>query len=236
MKSKSVSSEIMILLIGMGVVLFTSTSMYAQSQPIKQLIFTECFEKITISNALKVNIRPSENCMFRIDSSYLSKLSWKVDGNMLSIACKDGSCNHEQTIDIFVPSLTAVDIHGPVSIDITGFESGNYFALNVWGSSVMSVNVKYDKIKISLFNSSRLNISGEVKNLEVLATGSSSVNGYGLLVDGASLTCSKVANVQLTVNGALNVMMSDGAQLHYKGNPVIKRILTSGHNLVMFEG
>jgi preprotein translocase subunit SecD len=85
---------------------------------------------------------------------------------------------------------------------------------------------------IDLSGGSRVTMSGQATDLTATGSGGSNFNLEDLQANDASVDLSGGSQCRVNISGRLDAMLSGGSQLHYKGNPTLGEIDSSGGSII----
>jgi hypothetical protein len=111
--------------------------------------------------------------------------------------------------EITMPDLQSLQLSGGTVVNAQNFNVTSNFVADLSGGS-------------------RLTMTGQGANLTVRGSGGANINLTGFPVHNATVDLSGGSQCIVNLDGRLDATLSGGAQLHYKGNPTLGRIDTSG--------
>ena len=94
--------------------------------------------------------------------------------------------------------------------------------LNLTGASHLNGSMIVQGLSANLLDASLLDITGETTDLSLTASGASSMRGYSLSCLDLDSDLADASEVELTVNGKINIKASGASILRYKGNGTIE--------------
>jgi hypothetical protein len=174
------------------------------------IITTPSFTGIRIKGDANVDIRQGALLVKASSASEAASIVWSVNNGILEIGAS-------ADVVIQVPNLTYIEALDNATINTQGlFNFSDNMSIVTKGNSDFYLNG-------SLASGKKLNLS---------ASGDSdfeSLTGSYFSCDEADVTATNNSDVYLKVNNKLNVVVSDDADVYYKGNPVIiKQLLLNG--------
>jgi hypothetical protein len=111
--------------------------------------------------------------------------------------------------EITMPDLQNLQASGGTQVTAENFNITGNFAADLSGGS-------------------RLTLTGQGADLSVTGSGGANINMSEFSVHNATVDLSGGSQCVVNLDGRLDATLSGGAQLHYKGNPTLGRIDTSG--------
>lgn len=96
------------------------------------------------------------------------------------------------------------------------------------GASRITGDLGVGNARLGLSGASRADMSGSAGNLAADISGASRIEMGGFEVQDASLVMSGASRMTVNVNSRLNAKLSGASYLHYKGEPTMGDIRTSG--------
>ena len=171
----------------------------------------EDFDKVNLRGAFDVEITfgNRQELKITIDDNLWDILEADVHRGTLELdwekSCRpDSDC----LVEIVVPSLESVDLHGAGDIDISGF-TGSSFSFNLSGAG-------------------NLTMDGEVDDLEVRVSGAGNIDTRKLEAQNVEVSISGAGNAKVYASNSLNGRVSGVGNLSYYGDPEHKKTQVSG--------
>lgn len=158
------------------------------------------FSKIDAGGAVNLEIAAQRdfNVSIEADDNLLEQIKTEVDGDTLKIYTKGNiSTKNSVKVTISMPEVKA---------------------LNVSGASTAAVsNVETNSLNLIASGASRIKISGEIKNLELEASGASTINAEELKVEDVAAEASGASSVTVAPTGELKADASGASSVYYTG-------------------
>ena len=170
----------------------------------------------------------------------LANVDTTVDGATIHIGPKGMLFHHKQPlqVELVLPTLTGVEVHGNGSSRITGF-SGDKFRLELGGSGDISFTGRYkeveasvngsgnldinagnsDKVSLELIGSGNLSASGNSKILNAELSGSGDIDAEHLASDTATVSVQGSGQATVFVRDKANLTLRGSGDIHVHGNP-----------------
>lgn len=129
---------------------------------------------------------------------------------------------------ITMPVLKGLSISGATRVTVSGFKSSEDFRMELSGASRITGDLGVGNARLVLSGASRADLSGSAGNLTADISGASRIEMGGFEVRDASLVMSGASRMTVNVDSRLNAELSGASRLHYKGEPTMGDIRTSG--------
>ena len=181
----------------------------------QQYNFTD-FTAISASHGFNVQISQGNTYSIKvtIDDNLQQYVNVCKEGSMLMVELKSGGYQTTQLkAEITMPDLA--------NLQLSGGSVANAQNFNVSG------NLGFD-----LSGGSRVTMSGQASDLTVAGSGGSNINLEDLQANDASVDLSGGSQSIVNISGRLNAELSGGSQLHYKGNPTLGNVDSSGGSII----
>ncbi len=206
------------------------------------------FNRVEISNVITADISCSDSFEISVSTheNIFEYLELEKSGQTLRIGLKDhfSFTNVKIEASICLPELVGLNISGASEAVVSGFNSVNDFTALVTGASrlalrnmrvgqssfyingasVASGDLVCGNAGIEVSGASRLELSGQGGDINVLAEGASTVNLEKFLAASAIVEAAGVSNIRVYTNGDLYIKASGVSSVKYFGTPVIKNI------------
>lgn len=206
------------------------------------------FNRVEISNVITADISRADSFEVSVSTNenIFEYLELEKSGQTLKIGLKDNYSftNVKIEASIRLPELVGLDISGASKATVSGFNSVNDFTALVSGASritLFNMRVGQTRLYISgasfasgdlicgnasleVSGASRLELSGQGVDIDVLTEGASTVNLEKFLAASAEVTATGVSNIRVYTNGDLYITASGVSSVKYFGNPIIKDI------------
>jgi hypothetical protein len=172
------------------------------------------FSKVRISGALRVELdRGPLLVEVEFDDNLLEKLETTVRGSEIQIRCPDCSPTSGAVVRLTAPEIDAVEVSG--------------------ASRLIVSNVDAEALSISISGASKIEIDGEVGQLEIDGSGASAVEAPNLRTDRLDLDMSGASRAEVAVIERVDGDLSGASRLTLTGNddPTIN-VDTSGGSSV----
>ncbi|WEK38053.1 MAG: DUF2807 domain-containing protein [Candidatus Pseudobacter hemicellulosilyticus] len=132
---------------------------------------------------------------------------------------------------IAVRSLEGLSATFGSDVSISGTLRAEKLDIKLSGGSDLDGRLAVQYLNLKISGGSDARIKGQVESFSLQASGGSDLKGFDLVCDKASVSCTGGSDVQLTVNGELNVEARGGSDVEYKGQGHINKSTTSGSSI-----
>ncbi|MCU0447180.1 MAG: DUF2807 domain-containing protein [Microscillaceae bacterium] len=196
------------------------------------------FNQIKASSIVNVYIQQGEKEDLRVETREdLHKfVKTEVNQNELLITTenfpKNWNWREENNIYIkvyvTVRDLQKIEASGSSDIFFDNQLITKRLELHLHGSSDARVNIKCYTLICNIHGSSDAVINGSAEELNAKIHGSSDLKAYNLQVNNCEIQVSGSGDAFISVNGELAATVSGSGDLHYQGNPNIRKMVVSG--------
>ncbi|MFZ4768729.1 MAG: head GIN domain-containing protein [Ferruginibacter sp.] len=227
------------LLMGLVLLLFQLNS-HAQEQFVMDenaslRTLTESFDKITVSNNIKLIISQGVETALAVSASqesFKAEIKTEVKDGILNIFWTgDSRWNNKSKNPIVYLSfkeIQSIEVSGASSVNVMGVLALKKFNIALSGASKFSATLKTPILMMDLSGSSKANLLGNVNQLNIECSGASDVNGYDLIAETADVKASGASDIMLSVVHELNAEASGASHIYYKGKPMVTHVIASG--------
>ncbi len=173
------------------------------------------FKKIDVSGVIEIELTAQKDfsVVVETDDNLLEYVKTEVDGDTLKLYTKRGlSPKTKIRVVIAMPELTEAEVSGV--------------------SKLTAVEIKTESLKLDVSGASRVEISGQARDLKIEASGASKINTENLKVANADVDISGATFVTVNATEEVKADASGASRVNYVGEPknVIKD--TSGASRV----
>lgn len=160
------------------------------------------FSKIDGSGAINVEVSIQENFNVEIeaDDNLLQYIKTEIDGDSLKIY-SEGRLSHQNPVNVKIgmPALNGLEISG--------------------ASKATAANITGEEISLNASGASRINISGEVKNLQSKANGASAIDAESLKTENAEVKVNGASKTTVFATNDLIAKANGASRIVYVGEP-----------------
>jgi hypothetical protein len=202
------------------------------------------FIAIKVSGAIDVYLSQGNEEALAVSASeekYRDLIVTQVDNGVLKISFNGDRKtwnvgNKKLKAYVSFKQLKSLDASGASSLKITDVLNATSLNVKLTGACDMSGELVGDDVSIDINGASTVKLTGNVKNLDVSASGASDLKGYDLKVNDCTAKASGASDISITVNQNLSASASGASSIHYKGEGTVKEVRTSGASSVSKRG
>jgi len=173
------------------------------------------FKSLEVSGAFDVEVVAQKDFSVEIeaDDNLLQFIKTEVKGDTLKISTeKRISSKGALRVRIAAPNIEDLGVSG--------------------ASKISLANLQNDSLKIDASGASKIDASGETKNLEIELSGASRLDAENLKTENANIDASGASKISVNVTGDLKADLSGASKVTYLGNPKNLEKSTSGASSV----
>lgn len=197
------------------------------------------FNKIILNSGFYVKVIKGSNYSVTIecDDNIVDYVRTYQSGSKLSISMASGHSYKNVTLKAIIetPDLKSIESNGGAIIEFNGNDSYDDLSLELNGGSSVKGYLDIGTLNLNLNGGSNVNLAGTGENLKVLGNGGAIFRLYELPVENCNIVFNGGCLAYLNVTGVLNVALSGGSIVKYKGNPTIGSISISGGSIMQRE-
>lgn len=177
------------------------------------------FKNVSAGGAMRLEITIGKEFLIELegDDNILPTIKTEVRGDTLYFERKRVRTSSRNLViaRIQMPELTGLDISG--------------------ASDAIVNNVKSESLKIDASGSSRLELSGETRNLSVDVSGASKLTAENLKTERSTIEASGASKVVVFASEAIDADASGASKIIYRGNPKTVNKNASGASSIVAE-
>ncbi|MCI0710789.1 MAG: DUF2807 domain-containing protein [Chloroflexi bacterium] len=133
---------------------------------------------------------------------------------------------------ITMPELRALAISGGGGATISGFESGDDFAVAISGGGHLTGDLKAGDLAADIGGGSRMRLTGSAEDIKLNVTGGAKVDLSDFIADNAMVNATGGSKVQLNIDGKLYANATGGSKISYQGGASVSGVHTSGGSMI----
>jgi hypothetical protein len=203
------------------------------------------FHAIEVSNGIDLYLSHGEQEQVAVtakDNNWRDRIHTEVVDGVLKIFIKreDGfhwRPNPKMKVYISFLKLDRLNASGASDIFVDGEIAGEDLLIGLSGASDFKGSVRVDQLVLDQSGASDAVIRGTVVGLTTIHTsGASDIKGYELSTDSCVAHASGASDIQITVHKEIDTQASGASSVHYKGNPSVEKIHSSGASNVKKVG
>lgn len=190
------------------------------------------FDGLNVGNAFEVNITQGDDykVMVTVDDNLQQYLQAGKQGRTLNIQMEPGYTYAGATLqaEVTMPSLAKLGLSGASRGNVSGFNAGDDFDVEVSGASTLRGEMTTADVTMNVSGASRAELTGSGRDLRLEASGASHVTLGDFTVRNANVNVSGASSAVVNVSGRLDAEATGASSVSYRGNPELGRIQTSG--------
>lgn len=219
------------------VLLFSCNKNPDNSPVIEKEINLNGFTKIYAGERFNLVITKGDSFYIKVKgpSDTVNDIDWNVANNILDIQYKHYVANRPKVeVIINLPILIQLNLSGAATGMINGFHDVSHVIRTVLsGGSKCTLNGTGINTQIDISGGAELNVNGISESLYGNVSGGGKLNAYDLTSADVDIATSGGSEAKVKVVHSLSADASGGSSIYYKGNPVVKNIVTSGGGRVI---
>ncbi len=194
------------------------------------------FTAVEAGYAMKLNITQSDTYGIEIkaDEEDFKYLKVKQDGERLKIYIDKSSfrARGDILVRIKMPALTGLALSGASRSKISMNISGESFKSSLSGSSYLEGSLKCSDLNLSLSGASKVILEGNGNNLDIKASGSSSIKMKDFSAVDVDCSLSGSSSTVVNMKGILDVALSGASKVVYYGDAKLGKTKFSGSSSI----
>lgn len=197
------------------------------------------FNKVEFQSGFNVKlVKGSEyKVTIEIDENIVNYLNTYQSGKKIFIGLASGNSYKDVTLNatIETPDLQSVTANGGVIVEFMGNNDYKNFSVELNGGCVVKGSLEADSLDLKLNGGSIVDLSGYAKDLTINGNGGAIIKLSNFHAENCSLFFNGGCIANIYVTGTMNVSLSGGSILKYKGNPTIGTISITGGSVIQRE-
>lgn len=186
------------------------------------------FKSVGTAGSFNVYISPgtSKTIEIEADDNLLSYIETELKGDELHIRIKKGynvKPTQKITVNLSLPEVRSLAASGTGGFYSKGTLKGDKVELGISGSVNADLDLKANKLEVSISGSTKIALKGTVPKVEYGISGSGNVDALALQSDDVEVGVSGSGDLQVYAQKKLDISVSGGAKVRYKGNPAINQ-------------
>lgn len=190
------------------------------------------FDKLNVGYAFEVDITQGDDyrVTVTVDQNLEEYLRVDKQGDTLRIQMESGQIYNSATLraEVTMPALVDLELSGASRGTVTGFDAAESVTIEVSGASSLRGDWNTGDARMNVSGASRVELEGAGQDLNLEASGASRAELGDFAVVNADVEVSGASNAIVNVSGRLNAEASGASSVHYRGEPELGRIQTSG--------
>ncbi len=189
------------------------------------------FSMIDISAPVeaKIQVKPGVTPSIKLSGykNLVDKLQTRVEGNTLYINSKkhiNFNTDKEVSVEITVPSLSRLGLHGAAEAHVNGEITGNDFMLRISGAGDAVVEkVMVNNLEASISGAGEVTIrDGRAERIEYRVSGAGDIKSFKVQAGDVIAHVSGAGDIEVNASRSLDAHVSGAGSIRYKGTPTVK--------------
>lgn len=200
--------------------------------------FTETgFTEVQAGGSFNVKIRQGDSYEIQIttEDRIMSHVDTKTRGDKLILEL-DGrrfrNCDANIDVIVTMPTISGISASGGSYFYTDGEINGSTLNVDASGGSQVDMAVRYATVKVNASGGSKVDLGGGCDHLDIDMSGGTNLELYDLYTGNASVSGSGGSRAEIQVSNELDVNLSGGSKVLYKGTGVLSSVETSGGSSV----
>jgi hypothetical protein len=199
------------------------------------------FHAIEVSNAIDLYLSHGEQEQVAVtakDPAWRDRIRTEVVDGVLKISVKKEDrfrWRNSPKMKVYISflNLDRLNASGASDIFVDGEIAGTNLSIGLSGASDFKGSVRVDQLELEQSGASDAVIRGTVAGVTTIHTsGASNIKGYELSTDSCVAHASGASDIKITVHKEIDTQASGASSVHYKGNPAVERIHSTGASSV----
>jgi hypothetical protein len=199
----------------------------------------DAFSSILVSGGIQLFLTPDDKDEVVVsakDEEARNRIITKVVGNRLEIYYDSKTWIRMPDLKlkayVSFKKLMEISGSGSTSINITSLYKTDDLDIDVSGASSLNGEINVKNLQLIANGSSRITLKGKSNYLNATASGASAIKAIDLSSDVCKVKASGASNINIIVNKELSVEATGASTVNYKGEGVIKDIQSKGASSV----
>ena len=186
------------------------------------------FKSIAASGSFNIYITPGSggNIEIEADDNILPYIVSEVKDGELELHWKKGydvKPSQKITVNVSMAEVKSLAASGSGGFYSKGTLKGDKVDLGISGSVIVDMDLKAEKLEVGVSGSTKISLKGTVTNVEYGISGSASVDALALNAETVEVGVSGSGDLAVNATKKLDISVSGGAKVRYKGNPSINQ-------------
>ncbi|WP_440134942.1 head GIN domain-containing protein [Chitinophaga sancti] len=215
--------------------MLASVNVFAQKDRItgsgtikKESRSASAFKSIAASGSFNVYITPGSgtNIEIEADDNLLPYIVTDIENGELQLHVKKGydiKPTQKITVNVSMAEIKELAASGSGGFYSKGTLKGDKVELGISGSVIIDMDLNAEKLEIGVSGSTKIALRGNVTKVEYGISGSASVDALALKSENVEVGVSGSGDLAVNAEKKLDISVSGGAKIRYKGNPSINQ-------------
>ncbi len=213
-------------------VLFSFCTFISNAQNSVKNFNIRSINSVSVASGIDLFIKQGNEERLHIESSndLLKNVEVIQEGRHVTIKYKSNTNNWNRMFKnqgikayITIKDLNTLKSSGGSDVESVGQLTLANLDITSSGGSDVKLNIKSTNISVSSSGGSDVDLTGSTTNFTASASGGSDINARNLNSVYAKITASGGSDVTLSVSKALDANATGGSDIHYKGNPEVRK-------------
>ncbi len=203
------------------------------------------FHAIEVSNGIDLYLSRGEKEQVAVTAKnpgWRDRIRTEVVDGVLKIYVKKEDrfqWRNSQKMKVYISflNLDRLNASGASDIFVDGEIAGANLSIGLSGASDFRGSVRVDQLELDQSGASDAAIRGTVAGVTTIHTsGASNIKGYELSTDSCVAHASGASDIKITVHKEIDTQASGASSVHYRGNPTVEKIHSTGASSVKKVG
>ena len=194
------------------------------------------FSKIEISTGFSVEIKKSDtySVTIEVDDNLRTYVNSYKSDEKIFIGMESGNNYKDVTLRAVIetPDVNDITASGGTIIDVSGFNFDHNLSIDLSGGSVIKGSLNTGNFNLKLSGGGIAELDGRADDMTISGSGGCILNLFDFPVNNCAIDFSGGSIANINVSGKLNLALSGGSVLKYKGNPTLGTINISGGSIL----
>lgn len=199
---------------------------------VKQERQTGPFHSLEINGIVNVYITQGDNesIVVETDDNLQDAILTENNNDRLVIKEKKGVFEKFTKVNVYVTvtNLSKLEVSGISNVECQNQLQTEKLDVDISGTGNITLDVNCQILKTDISGVGNVNLKGEAKNAVIEKSGAGSLRAFELTVQTLEIENSGIGNAEVTAVKEISIESSGAGNLHYKGDPVVKKLETSG--------
>ena len=222
-----------------------TTAIQAEGDMISKDFQVEDFTIINVDGFYNVAFQYSDEYLVTIEMSenlidyvnvYVQRdtLEVKIDPGR-DIGVEFGTTDSRPQITIYAPKITGVILSGSITTAEWDTIQSQSFFIEVSNFVDINFDLEVEELKINASGSSSIELSGIVEVADITLSEFSSILAFNMQMRNVQMKTSGSSSASIAVLESLDATVTDFSEIHYKGEPHVKRNVSGSASINSLE-
>lgn len=199
--------------------LLTLTGFLCSAQDVRESKL-ENFNAISASGAVSVKyiVSDTTKIVLKGNESDFDNIEYKLEGKTLHIKSK-GNISNPLKIEVSGNGLTEITTSGASSVKSNNKITADKFKIDATGASNINLTLEIKKLDLVASGASDINLKGNAQVADETVTGAASLKSYEFIVDTLNILTSGASTAKVYGNKKLSINATGASTVKFKGEP-----------------